>query len=627
MKKIFNNIIIITLALLTSFNSIIARQSDNKNLAVFPFAARGMTDIEAYAISDRIRNEFAQSDQYTILERGMMEEILKEQAFQLSGACSESSCLVEAGQLLAVHYIAGGSVTKVGNLFTIEARIVDVESGKIVKNVIEDYMGPIENLLVYTTKTVVQKLLGVESGINSIALIGKSDLLVKSNPPGGTIYINDKPIGDVTPYTIQGLSEGEIRVKVQKDNLVSEKLVSIGINEIKEIGLDLEPEKFTLRVYSEPSGANVSINDLNIGQTPLDFTILDTTNLFMLKLSKAYYMNFIDTVRFSEKTLQRLYYTLQPCGQINIIKVKDTDIYLNKTLILSKNKQIMESNFQVIYSFISNKITIDQLEIREYEVWINKEYFEPITLVLKMDKDDRIKMISPQFQRKEIDNELLPQHRMEGGILVIRNDSIPANIQIIGNQYKTDSLFQPNQIEQIDVPFDNYRVIAQADNCFIFDRSAEVFSSTPVVINISFDSPKQRNAIIMSSIMPGFGQLYSLQDSKGGIFLISSWFGVVWAYNSVKNYNVEKDNYDELTSLYNSSVSLDDLTKYQKLLTDSKENLDSHKLQLSVALSLTGIIYITNLIDICFFYPSVYHQNISFNFNPIVNYYEVSYHF
>lgn len=306
-----------------------AQSADRKNLAVFPLAPRGVTEIEASAISDRIRNEFAKADAYKILERGLMEEILKEQAFQLSGACSESSCLVEAGQLLAVHYITGGSVTRVGNLFTIEARIVDVESGEIVKNVIEDYMGPIENLLVYTTKADVQKLLGASDASSAIALIGTSDLLVKSNPPGGTIYIDDKPIGDVTPFTIKGLPEGEFRIKVKKDNLMGEQLIKIGANEIKSIDLNLQQEKYTIRIYTEPSEVEVYLNSTLKGKSPLDITVTDTSLTYIIKLVKPLFKTKIDTVHFTKSTMLRLNYNLKPCGQIVFNNVKNIDIFID----------------------------------------------------------------------------------------------------------------------------------------------------------------------------------------------------------------------------------------------------------------------------------------------------------
>ena len=96
--------------------SLYGQESERKNMAVLTFDARGVSEIESRAISDRIRIELARLGNYQMVERELMEQILEEQNFQLTGACTESSCLVEVGQLLAVHYMVGGSVTRIGNL-------------------------------------------------------------------------------------------------------------------------------------------------------------------------------------------------------------------------------------------------------------------------------------------------------------------------------------------------------------------------------------------------------------------------------------------------------------------------------------------------------------------------------
>jgi len=612
--KYLKTLIFLVLLLLQIPDSF-AQSSGRKNLAVFTFAARGMTDIEASAISDRIRNEFAQSDQYTILERGMMEEILKEQAFQLSGACSESSCLVEAGQLLAVHYIVGGSVTHVGNLFTLEARIVDVESGKIVKNVIEDYMGPIENLLVYTTKTVVQKLLGVESSSGSITLIGTSDLLVKSNPPGGTIYINDKPIGDITPYTIQGLPEGEIRVKVKKGNLVGEKLVSIGVNEIKEIEMNLAREKFTLRIYSEPSGANILINNTQVGQTPLDYQVIDTSKVYVLKLSQAGFLTKTDTIHFSENNLKRLNYILKPCGQIFINDNLDTDIFLNDAQIWSKKNQVTESRYQVTSSFESEGISIGQLDFTEYEIQMIKKNHEPYITTVLLDQNDRLKIITPGFQ-------------MENGQIIIQNSNVRSIIRLTSNYTNDMFSLEPNQIDTVRTFYGTYSISASASKHYNYYQNVDLYSDIPCKITLELGIPSRKSAELRSIFIPGWGQYFSFQPIKGAVFFMSSALSIGWQCSSYNKYNKELDRYDEYVSLYNSAMTINDLDKYRNLCNESKNLLDDFRTQFFVATSITIATYVYNLIDIYFFFPSHrYQQNIGLDYNPRGNSYEISYHF
>ena len=89
----------------------------------------------------------------------MMEEILTEQGFQLSG-CTSSECAVEAGKLLGVEKMIGGSVNKLGNLYTLFIRKIDVESGEILSTASIDCQCAIEEVAVKSTKDAVKILLG-----------------------------------------------------------------------------------------------------------------------------------------------------------------------------------------------------------------------------------------------------------------------------------------------------------------------------------------------------------------------------------------------------------------------------------------------------------------------------------
>lgn len=590
-----------------------AQSIDRKNLAVFQFASRGVTDIEASAISDRIRNEFAKADAYKILERGLMEEILKEQAFQLSGACSESSCLVEAGQLLAVHYIAGGSVTRVGNLSTIEARIVDVESGEIVKNVIEDYMGPIENLLVYTTKTVVQKLLGASDASSAIALIGTSDLLVKSSPPGGTIYIDDKPIGDVTPFTIKGLPEGEFRIKVKKDNLMGEQLIKIGANEIKSIDLNLQQEKYTIRIYTEPSEVEIYFNSTLKGKSPIDITVTDTSRMYIVKLVKPLFKTIIDTVNFTKSTMLRLNYNLKPCGSLVIGDIRNTILFINDEQVWA-GKINNESKFQYSFSVFPDVLTVRQLNLSDYKIRIVKEYHEPFEITIKFTESNRVIRIAPQFVKKE-------------GAIEIVNGSVPINGELSGKNYNKGFNLNSSQKASFMLPYGDYTLYATAKNYFSFNQKIELYSDQAKPAQILLKAPNKKSARTLSMIIPGVGQLYSFQYVKGGLFLLTTLSGVVWSSNSFVKYNDELDQYNNYVELYRSATDLEKMSDYRTLFTSSQEQLDKYKLQFYTALGISGLSYILNLIDINFFYPSHKYQNIGIHYNPEGNSYEISYQF
>ncbi len=102
---------------------------------------------EADIISDRLRIELFKTGNVEVMEREQMQTVLEEQGFQASGACSDEGCMVEMGQLLGVQFLITGSIGKLGNLYLLNFRSIDVKTGKINKVVSEDINGYIEEVV------------------------------------------------------------------------------------------------------------------------------------------------------------------------------------------------------------------------------------------------------------------------------------------------------------------------------------------------------------------------------------------------------------------------------------------------------------------------------------------------
>ena len=138
------------------------------NIAVLDLEARGgLLAEEVATISDRLRGELISTGTFSVFERGQMNAILQEQGFQLSGACSDASCIVEVGQLLAVHKMVGGSIGKVGRMYSINVRIIDIQTGRIDAQIAEDVQSSKEALLTVHIRNVARDVAGlprIESG-------------------------------------------------------------------------------------------------------------------------------------------------------------------------------------------------------------------------------------------------------------------------------------------------------------------------------------------------------------------------------------------------------------------------------------------------------------------------------
>lgn len=144
--------------LLTPFLSALA--AEKPTCAVMTFQSLdGITAGLAQMLSERIFGEIGKSGKYQMIERAQAERVLKEN--QMAMVCLDTTHAIEAGKILAAEYIVIGSVGKIGKLYSINSRMVSVESGAITAMATTDHEGRPEDLLTVAAVNTARQLLGL----------------------------------------------------------------------------------------------------------------------------------------------------------------------------------------------------------------------------------------------------------------------------------------------------------------------------------------------------------------------------------------------------------------------------------------------------------------------------------
>lgn len=149
MKKAFSLSIIFCFLFFIIFsplNLVFAQDKSVKRIAVLDLYGEGISDAAARTLTGRLRSTLVNTNAFHVLEREQMDAILNEQGFQQSG-CVSDECLVEIGRLVGVEQMVGGTIGKIGSTYTLDLRIIDVQSGRIIKTVSDDYRGDADGLL------------------------------------------------------------------------------------------------------------------------------------------------------------------------------------------------------------------------------------------------------------------------------------------------------------------------------------------------------------------------------------------------------------------------------------------------------------------------------------------------
>lgn len=172
------------------------------HLAILDFEAKGgIRKDEASIITERFRAKLLRTGRYKIMDRAKMTEILKEQAFQQSGLCDSTACSVEIGRLLSVNRILTGSVSKLDNLYTLTARIMDVEKGNILVEEYVDCTCRLGQLLTEATETLVNKLVLPNKQRSDLPVLEQPLTSIQSSTPTITPQPSNSPQITMNPST------------------------------------------------------------------------------------------------------------------------------------------------------------------------------------------------------------------------------------------------------------------------------------------------------------------------------------------------------------------------------------------------------------------------------------------
>jgi hypothetical protein len=152
----------LSISILLVIVSISQAQNSNLTIAVIDLDPTGISNNEAQFLSNRLRTELFETGKFQIVEREKMNTVLKEQGFQQSG-CTTVECAIEIGQLLNVNVMVAGSIGKIEEIYSLSIRMIDVQTGAIIRTATRDYEGKLSDVLTDVIPEIAIELAETES--------------------------------------------------------------------------------------------------------------------------------------------------------------------------------------------------------------------------------------------------------------------------------------------------------------------------------------------------------------------------------------------------------------------------------------------------------------------------------
>ena len=126
-------------------------------IAIIDFEGISVSEADAKALTQRLTSEMIALEMYQVLERSEMKRLLEEQKFQYS-SCVDTKCAVEIGKMLGAKYMVVGSISKVGSTYSIDSRLIDVETSESYASGSYSHRGDIDKLMDSGMKSIAHQI-------------------------------------------------------------------------------------------------------------------------------------------------------------------------------------------------------------------------------------------------------------------------------------------------------------------------------------------------------------------------------------------------------------------------------------------------------------------------------------
>ncbi|MCK4641720.1 MAG: PEGA domain-containing protein [Candidatus Marinimicrobia bacterium] len=372
MRKIFRRFAIFILVV--CFYGLLPVQAQDKmNIAVIDFEAQGgLTPQEAAVLTNRLRSKLVATNVFIMLDRGRMDEILKEQGFQISG-CTSTKCKVEMGSLLNVQKIVSGSIGKIGKLYTLEIALIDIVNAKVIKSLTRDYTGEIEGII-GLMGPIADELAGISKSVTTVSVetapaeSGVGVIKIVTVPTQAMVYIDGIKLG-LTPFKSEELKAGEYTIKITKQGYLDhEQTFSVEAEQTNSLGISLKRMN-SISINSKPKGAALYLNDELKGTTPFKSEL--PSGNYALKLTKVGYADWEQ--------------------EIAINKDYSQNITLLKMFSISFSSRPSQAEIFMNNKYVGTTPITSEFAEGSYSAKIHLENFEDFEKFIKLKKDMQIK--------------------------------------------------------------------------------------------------------------------------------------------------------------------------------------------------------------------------------------------
>lgn len=243
--------------------------ADEVRLSIFPFQSDAQRAEVAQAATALVETAFIKEGRFDVITRRDMEALLSQQELSISDVTDPSSA-IRVGKVLTAQFVVIGEVQGLGEVVLLAARMLDVETGRVVaaETGTARTVGELAEACGVLTRSLTAQFFGEALAEEE----GKALLFVRSIPEGARVYLNGKYAGE-TPFRLEHVAQRTYRVRVELDGYVPyETNVRIREPRIYRVEASLVRDEAFLRIDAQVA-AEVLVDGEFVGYTPVEIAL------------------------------------------------------------------------------------------------------------------------------------------------------------------------------------------------------------------------------------------------------------------------------------------------------------------------------------------------------------------
>ena len=558
-------------------------------VSILDFEGEDVEEKVLKACFNQLEESLSQSNRFTIIEKAKRDELLEEQKIQNTGIC-DADCAVEIGQLIGAEYLMLGNIIGLtSKLFQVNIKIINVEKGDIEEKVTSQIEGDLGALLAGMEDASREIVRRIAAGSAPQQVMQQTGLPATVQKTYGSVDISTDPKG--ANIFIDGVEVGVTpKIIPDLDTGTHNLILNYPGYERLQKRIMVEDGKTTpISEYLVPKTGSLSILSEPIGATVyLDDFPKGQTPLDVNELPVKDYM-----IRLELKDYQMLE------GRITVQYAENTTQKYTLVPLPGKLNLFTSPGGATIlvggkkYTSNSSGIATIDLTVGNYKITVSKDGYESMEKTISVDANDHSTL---DMNLKRLPAGVSSNRDM--GFLSVTSSDETVRLKIQGIKE-----IQQLPLEYYELIYGTYNIKAYGTGLESKKKSIVIERQKTTKVEINLNPKERAKAVRYSLMFPGGGQFYEGSKSRmRGLIYAGTFIGTgALLSKGISTYSDENKLLDQYQINYQAASSAADIDATWTIYEQQSATVSDAQTNLMILSTTLVSAYLTSIIDSYFF--------------------------